>query len=138
MDKIYISINNNEEVILLPVTPPEYEISGDWENQELLGLNQPMNIIQQGRLVTTSFESFFPVRDYPFVINRNMWGMEYVEAIQRWRERRVPIRVIITRNGKPHFNMAMTIDGFKYGTDKSGDINYKLDLKEFRFVEVRV
>ncbi len=137
MDKIYISINNNEEVILLPVTPTDYEIDNPWENQELIGLNQPMNIIQQGKLVTTSFDSFFPVRDYPFLLNRSMWGMEYVETIQRWRERHVPIRVIITRSGKPHFNMAMTIDGFKYGTDKSGDIKYTLELKEFRFVEVR-
>lgn len=136
MDKIYLSINNNEEVILLPITPEEYEIDGQWENQEIAGLNQPMNVIQHSRLVTTSFESFFPVRNYPFSLNRNMLGMEYVEAIQRWRERRVPIRVIITRDGKPHFNMAMTIDGFSWRTDKSGDIKYKLDLKEFRFVEV--
>lgn len=136
MVKIYISINNNEEVILLPVTPEEYEISEEWENQEVAGLRQPMNIIQNKKLATTSIESFFPSKDYPFLLNRSMWGMEYVETIKRWRQRRVPIRFIITKSGKPVVNMPVTIDSFTYSEDKSGDIKYTLDLKEFTFVEV--
>lgn len=136
MVKIYISINNNEEVILLPVTPEEYEISEEWENQEVAGLRQPMNIIQNKKLATTSIESFFPSKDYPFLLNRSMWGMEYVETIKRWRQRRVPIRFIITKEGKPVVNMPVTIDSFTYSEDKSGDIKYTLDLKEFTFVEV--
>ena len=136
MVKIYISINNNEEVILLPVTPEEYEISEEWENQEVAGLRQPMNIIQNKKLATTSIESFFPSKDYPFLLNRSMWGMEYVETIKRWRQRRVPIRFIITKSGKPVVNMPVTIDSFTYSEDKSGDIEYTLDLKEFTFVEV--
>lgn len=136
MVKIYISINNNEEVILLPVTPEEYEISEEWENQEVAGLRKPMNIIQNKKLATTSIESFFPSKDYPFLLNRSMWGMEYVEVIKRWRQRRVPIRFIITKEGKPVVNMPVTIDSFTYSEDKSGDIEYTLDLKEFTFVEV--
>lgn len=136
MVKFYISINNNEEVILLPVTPEEYEVSEEWENQEVAGLRQPMNIIQNKKLATTSIESFFPSKDYPFLLNRSMWGMEYVEAIKRWRQRRVPIRFIITKEGKPIVNMPVTIDFFTYSEDKSGDIKYTLDLKEFTFVEV--
>lgn len=136
MVKIYISINNNEEVILLPVTPEEYEISEEWENQEVAGLRKPMNIIQNKKLATTSIESFFPSKDYPFLLNRSMWGMEYVEVIKRWRQRRVPIRFIITKEGKPVVNMPVTIDSFTYSEDKSGDIKYTLDLKEFTFVEV--
>src|SRR6056297_564282 len=136
MVKIYLSINNNEEVILLPVTPEEYEISEPWNNQEVEGLNQAMNIIQNKGLSSLSIETFFPSKDYPFLLSRDMWGMEYVETIKRWRERRVPLRVIITNDGETEVNMAVTIDGFTYSKDKSGDINYKLDLKEFKFVEV--
>jgi hypothetical protein len=136
MVKIYLSINNNEEVILLPVTPEEYEISEPWNNQEVEGLNQVMNIIQTKGLSSLSIESFFPSKDYPFLLSRDMWGMEYVETIKRWRERRVPLRLIITNDGKAEINMAVTIDNFTYSKDKSGDIKYKLDLKEFKFVEV--
>jgi len=136
MVKIYLSINNNEEVILLPVTPEEYEISEPWNNQEVEGLNQAMNIIQNKGLSSLSIETFFPSKDYPFLLSRDMWGMEYVETIKRWRERRVPLRLIITNDGETEVNMAVTIDGFTYSKDKSGDINYKLDLKEFKFVEV--
>lgn len=136
MVKIYLSINNNEEVILLPVTPEEYEISEPWNNQEVEGLNQVMNIIQTKGLSSIPLESFFPSKDYPFLLSRDMWGMEYVETIKRWRERRVPLRLIITNDGKAEVNMAVTIDNFTYSKDKSGDIKYKLDLKEFKFVEV--
>ncbi len=136
MVKIYISINNNEEVILLPVTPEEYEVSESWNNQEVEGLNQTMNIIQNKGLSILPIESFFPSKDYPFLLSREMWGMEYVETIKRWMDRKVPIRLIITDKGETEVNMAMTIDSFTYSKDKSGDINYKLDLKEFKFVEV--
>ncbi len=137
MVKVYISINNNEEVILLPVSPAEYEIDEPWEGQEISGLNGPMNIIQNKGLGSTKIESFFPIRDYPFLLNRELWGMEYVEKIKKWRDRKVPIRFIITENGNTDVNMAVTINNFTYGKSKSGDINYALDLKEFKFVEVR-
>ena len=136
MVKIYLSINNNEEVILLPVTPQEYEITESWNNQEVEGLNQAMNIIQNKGLSTLPIKSFFPSKNYPFLLSREMWGMEYVETIKRWRERRVPIRLIITDNGETEVNMAVTIDNFTYSKGKSGDIDYKLDLKEFKFVTV--
>ena len=136
MVKIYLSINNNEEVILLPVTPEEYEISEPWNNQEVEGLNQAMNIIQNKGLSSLSIETFFPSKDYPFLLSRDMWGMEYVETIKRWRERRVPLRLIISNDGETEVNMAVTIDNFSYSKDKSGDVKYKLDLKEFKFVEV--
>jgi hypothetical protein len=136
MVKIYLSINNNEEVVLLPVTPEEYEISEPWNNQEVEGLNQVMNIIQNKGLSSLSIDTFFPSKDYPFLLSRDMWGMEYVETIKRWRERRVPLRLIITNDGKAEVNMAVTIDNLTYSKGKSGDIKYKLDLKEFKFVEV--
>lgn len=137
MVKVYISINNNEEVILLPVSPSEYEVSEPWDNQETMGINGPMNIIQNKGLGATKIESFFPVRDYPFLLNRELWGMEYVEKIKKWRSRKVPIRFIITENGNTEVNMPVTIDNFTYGKSKSGNINYTLELKEFRFVEVK-
>lgn len=136
MVKIYISINNNEEVILLPVTPAEYEISEPWSNQEVAGLYQFLNLIQTKGLASLNIESFFPIRDYPFVLNREIWGMEYVETIKRWRERRFPLRLVITRQGKAEINMAVTIDNFTYRAGKDGDIYYSLNLKEFAFVKV--
>jgi len=137
MVKVYISINNSEEVILLPVTPPEYEVSENWNNQEVAGLYQALNIIQYKGLAKIDISSFFPVRDYPFLLNRNRWGIEYVNTILRWTKRSVPIRLIIIKDGSTEVNMAVSIDGFTYATKKDGDIYYTLNLKEFTFIEVR-
>jgi len=140
MDKIFITINNNEEVIILPVTPKEYEITEPWDIQEINGLQGPLNLIQNKKLATLSLESFFPVRDYPFLQSRKLWGMEYVETIQRWRQRRIPVRVVIIGDGIAgsvvKVNKAFSIESFNYTITKNGDIDYSLDLREFRFVEV--
>ncbi len=136
MVKVSLSINNNEEVLLLPVTPAEYEIKEPWNNQEVAGLYQSLNIIQHRGLATMEIDSFFPIRDYPFLLNRNMWGMDYVVKIQKWRKARLPLRVVITNNGVTEINMPVTIDEFSYKVKKDGDIYYTLSLKEFAFVKV--
>ncbi|SET55420.1 hypothetical protein SAMN05660297_02742 [Natronincola peptidivorans] len=136
MVKVYLSINNNEEVLLLPVTPAEYEVKEPWNNQEVVGLRQSINLIQNKGLATIEITSFFPIRDYPFILNRDMWGMEYVNTIERWRKRRVPVRLVITKEDETDINMPVTIDDFTYKTEKDGDIYYTLHLKEFTFVRV--
>lgn len=138
MVKVFLSINNNEEVVLLPVTPAEYEVKHAWNNVEVAGLRQSMNIIQnKGLALLEPLSSFFPIRDYPFLLNREMWGMDYVNTFLRWQERRVPIRLIITNNDNTDVNMAVTIDELTHRVGKDGDIYYNLHLKEFPFVKVR-
>lgn len=140
MIKIYLSINSGEEVMLLPVTPEEYEIEDKWDNKEIEGLYQTLNIIGNRGLSTIELSSFFPVRDYPFLLNREMWGAEYVETIKRWQERRIPLRLTIVNTDKSMnfdtVNIPVTIDSFKHRTAKDGDIYYTLSLKEFKFIKV--
>ena len=83
MVKVYLSINNNSEVILLPVTPSEYEIDERWDNKEIDGLYQALNIITKKGLSMVNLESFFPVKDYPFSLNKTMFGSDYVDTIKR-------------------------------------------------------
>lgn len=144
MVKVYLSINNNEkkaatlaeEVLLLPVTPSELEMQESWNNTEVEGMYQNLNIILNKNLSSVELNSFFPVRDYPFVINREMWGMEYVEKIKAWQERRIPIRLVITQDGKTIINMPATIDDFTYRIGKDKDVYYSLNLKQFVFIKV--
>lgn len=136
MVKVYLSINNNEEVLLLPVTPSELGVQESWNNTEVEGMYQSMNLILNKNLSTIELNSFFPARDYPFLQNRDLWGMEYVKKIKTWQERRSPIRLVITDNGKTIINMPATIDDFTYNIGKNRDVNYSLSLKEFVFVKV--
>ncbi|MEF3313330.1 hypothetical protein PV433_31050 [Paenibacillus sp. GYB004] len=138
MISIFLSINNNEEVIELPVIPPSLETASPYNNDSFDGLSQELNLIGVRGLKLMEIESFFPVREYPFLRSKEMWGMAYVEAIERWRDRRYPIRFIVAntdRNGYK-INTAVTIDDFTYRVGQSGDIEYTLSLREFPFVKV--
>ena len=138
MVEIFISINNNEEVIQLPVPPESYKVSSPFNNESFEGLAQVLNLITIRDLKELEISSYFPIRDYPFLQNRDLWGMEYVNNIERWRDRRVPVRIIIVSNDASvmNLNMAVTIDNFEYETRKDGDIYYTLSLKEFTFPKV--
>jgi hypothetical protein len=141
MISVFISINNNEEVLQLPVPPMKYTIPDPWNNQKVEGLKQSLNLIGLRGLQSITIESFFPIEghDYPFLQNRTMWGRQYVETIKRWRERRFPIRLIIIDNaGNQDVNMAVTIDDFQTEVRQDGDIYYTLAMTEFPFVSTAV
>ncbi|MCO1599822.1 hypothetical protein [Desulfosporosinus nitroreducens] len=140
MIKVYLSINDNSEVLLLPVTPSEYEIKESWDNKQIDGLYQSLNIVTKKGLSTIDLESFFPVKEYPFALNKTMYGSDYVDTIKRWWDLRIPIRLIIV-NTDPSIkldtvNMLVTIDSFTHRTATDGDIYYTLALKEFLLVVV--
>lgn len=141
MIKVFLSINNNEEVVQLPVPPEKYSIPDPWNNQKVEGLQQTLNLIGLRGLKSITVESFFPIEGhaYPFLQNRSMWGRQYVETIQGWRERRFPIRLIIAdAQGQQDVNMAVTIDDFQTEVRKDGDIYYTLTMTEFPFVNTAV
>jgi len=132
---VFLSINNNAEVLQLPVPPAEYKVPSPWNNERVDGLQQALNIPGTKGLRTVEIKSFFPIRDYPFLKNRSMWGMEYVNTIERWRGLRVPIRIVIVDSGgAKSLNMPVTIDSFEWGPGKSGDIDYTMQMTEFVFV----
>jgi hypothetical protein len=134
---IFLSINNNEEVLQLPVPPGEYNVPSPWKNEQADGLQQTLNIIGLKGLRSIEIKSFFPIEghDYPYLQNRGMWGMDYVNTIERWRERRLPLRlVIVDKTGKQNLNMAITLDNFEWGVKQDGDIHYTLQMTEFAFV----
>jgi hypothetical protein len=140
MISIFLSINNNEEVLQLPVPPAKYPVTSLWNNEQVDGLQQSLNIIGLKGLRAVEIESFFPVdgHDYPFLQNREMWGMAYVDTLERWRERRFPVRLVITdREGRQDLNMAVTIDEFEWEVRQDGDIYYTLKMTEFLFINVR-
>ncbi|WP_228728309.1 hypothetical protein [Brevibacillus composti] len=135
MINVFLSINNNAEVLQLPVPPAEYSVDSPWNNERADGLQQTLNLIGLKGLRTVEIKSFFPIRDYPFLRNRNMWGMAYVETIERWRGMRIPVRlVIVDSGGAQSLNMAVTIDSFEWKVGKSGDIEYTLQMTEFAFI----
>ncbi|HZG81491.1 MAG TPA: hypothetical protein VEZ13_12050 [Brevibacillus sp.] len=138
MINVFLSINNNAEVVQIPVPPEDYNVPSPWNNERVDGLQQTLNLIGLKGLRSVEIKSFFPIRDYPFLQNRSMWGMAYVDTIERWRGMRLPIRlVIVDAKGAQSLNMAVTIDNFEWGVKKDGDIYYTLQMTEFPFITAR-
>ncbi|MGQ7276642.1 hypothetical protein ACT91Q_01595 [Brevibacillus thermoruber] len=134
---IVFSANNFEEMIKLPILPSSLSIEEPMHNEEFETIGYgTLKLIGLKGLRTLAIESFFPMKEYPFAKDkRNGW--EYVEFFKKWREKRVPIRIIITLDdGREFLNMACTVDSFTYGVDRAGDIPYSLTLSEFIFVKV--
>lgn len=132
----YFSINNREEVIKLPI-PPKFRFSSPFNNQKAESISQgTINLIGLRGLKETSLEGFFPSKPNKYNFQRdNLYtGWEYVQKIEEWRRKRVPIRLIITDTP---MNIPVLIDNFEYGEqDGTGDIYYTMQISEFKLVEI--
>lgn len=132
---IFLSINNREQVVQLPVVPKEFKISSPHNNETYETIEQgSLKLIGLRGLKSLVISSFFPIKDYPWLRNKTYKAWEYVNIFESWMDRRVPIRVIITETP---INLAMSIENFTYGPqDGSGDIYYEMQLELFPFVKL--
>ncbi len=139
MDIIF-SANNNETVLVLPVLPPEMpELVQPYNNTTFDAINGEINLIGNKGLRTVSIQSFFPLnKNYPFSRpGSEKDGWKYVEFFNKYANLRVPIRMIFMDDLSEISNMAYTVERFSCNVTGYGVINYKLELKEYRFVDVK-
>ncbi|QHI71462.1 phage baseplate protein [Aminipila terrae] len=133
---IFLSINNREKVIQIPVLPPEFTIQSPSQNESYQTIStKEITLIGTMGLKTLSFSSIFPAQKVIYSKNCSMFGWEFVKEIEMMRDRRIPFRLIISETP---INMPVTIESFEYG-QKAGkkDINYSIEFKEFRFIQVK-
>ena len=129
---IYLSVNNREEVLRLPVLPPEFTVSMGRNNEVFDTVSQgQLKLIGASALKTISWSSFFPCRDYPFLCDRSDTAFGYLYTIDTWYEKKLPIRLIITDTP---INMAVTIDDFSYTIGRDGDMKYSITLSEVKLI----
>lgn len=126
---MYLSVNNRADVIKIPVIPAEYPISKPQtaDKFETVG-GEELTLIGPAALKSITIESFFPIRDYPFLRNRAMWGWEYVYKIDTWIIQKLPIRLIITTPSP--MNMVVRVSDFSYKIKRDGDLWYSLTLEQ--------
>ena len=134
LEKHILTIDNVQYV--LPVPPSSWEIEGSNNVGSTNVMNfGEMNNGSQPNLKTTSISSFFPIKNLGFIPSSEFKDQyKYIEAFDKAREKGTVIEYQIT-----HTNVYMNciITSFKYGeSDYSGDINYSLDLKEDKSIEL--
>ena len=131
----YLSYNNNEEQLRLPVTPSDFELS-QRNNNTVININAlgEINLIGKKGLASISLSSFFPAQEYYFCKYTGVpKPYECVKMIQKWRDSGRPIRLIITGTS---INYAMTIENFIFSEqDGTRDVYFTLELREYVFTK---
>jgi len=115
--------------------PSEFQVQTPVNNSTWDSISQgEMKLIGLKGLKSISISSFFPAQQYSFARNAFFNPYDYIEMIETWIDRRIPIRLIITETP---VNMACSIESFDWGEqDGSRDIYYTLSLSEFKFVQL--
>ena len=135
---IYLSFNNNEELIELPVLPKKIEISGSGNNKstEILNLGE-VTQLKLPKLFSLQIDTEFPAEWYPACNvseSKLLSPFKYVEMIEKWRRTLKPIRIVFI-GSTIDINAAVSIESFT-PAEEGGDVGtwkYKLKLKEYRF-----
>ena len=131
----YLSFNNNEERLRLPVIPSSFEVNIPHQNTTV-NINQlgEINLIGKTGLMSMTIESFFPNQQYSFCLYRDFQKpYEYIKQLLKWKESGRPIRVIVTSTP---INYAMAIECLNYSeVDGTGDVYFSLELKEYKFIK---
>ena len=136
MYQVILSINNNEEVAVLPAVPTDLGPSSP-EQRDYEGLSGDYNTLGPMGLWEMSIASFFPVgRRYSFM-PADAWtdGWKYVDFFERNRPRMLPFRDHHSGRERrlPH-EQPCSVDQFEWHVKRNGDISYSLTLREYRFV----
>ncbi|RIE01677.1 LysM peptidoglycan-binding domain-containing protein [Cohnella faecalis] len=134
---IQLSFNNGDEKLKIPILPEILEIkgSGNGKTYTVVGLGE-INVITARSLKGISFSSFFPAVNYPILQETKavfLMPAKYVQTIERWMATKRPIRFVFS--GHYDINIPVSIESFEWSeiAGSGGDIEYKIELKEYRF-----
>ena len=118
---IYLSVNNREQVLRLPVLPPEFSVTKPQANETF-------ETVTQGQLKLMGTPG---LKGYPFLKDRTYTAFGYLFVLDTWISKKLPIRLVITETP---INMACCVDDFSYTISKDGNMNYSITLSEFKLV----
>lgn len=131
--KRQIILSSEKEKVILPVTPRKYSVQ-DGQMNKVVSVEQLGEALIFGLPAAQkiSFEGFFanPDHDYPFVVGDSSSPSEMVETIKKWKEKRKPVRIIITDSPVNLMVGIMRFDWWEQ--DGSRDIYYSMDFTEHK------
>lgn len=131
--KRQVILSSGEEKFTLPVTPRTYKAQTEQNNVivDIIDFGEAQ-LFGNPKLKRLSFSAFFPhlKHNYPFVVGDKIEPGECVAKIEKWKEAKKPVRVIIADSP---INLMMAIQSFDYREqDGSRDIYFSLDLIEWK------
>lgn len=135
MEIIFIAESEigQQEMIAIPVVQGIEAISCETKDEEFETANgTTLNLIGGKGLRSFSFSSFFPGKKYYFVSWLKFRNpKEYIRFFEKYRDLRVPVRVIVIDKYQVVLNMLCRYNFTYQIRDRAGDIPYTLEIKEY-------
>lgn len=122
---------DGKEELVLPVTPPSFEIE-DGVRIETVNLTGLGDIVIPGHSTLTqiTINSFFPASPYPFS-SQIAEPYSYAAWFSDRSARKKVLRLLVDGTG---LNVAVLIDNIRYGErDGTNDVYYSLSLQRYRY-----
>lgn len=135
--KIYLTAGTRGEddykELVLPIPPESFEVQTK-QNNETVTIHSlgEVNLVGKRNLRTLSLSSFFPGSVYEFAVTEYKGEpyTAYTNVLEKWKDTGAVVQVLIV--GTP-ISWPATIEELNYGeSDASGDVNFTLQLKEYR------
>lgn len=151
MDKMKIYLQQQQDLIVLPINPEKLAMSEKSKNKEktVIGIGD-VNIPELRGLNTLSFDSFFPAHwaHYCAVAQDEiMKPMVYVNKIMQFKNSKTPIKLIFASSNMQNIMLAngnasgqFLIEDMDYEikAGEENDIYYSIKLKQYRSFEPKV
>lgn len=141
MYRIYFSVNNNEEVVTLPLVPESVPMAlAEQHNETYEGLSRDYRRIGTLGLRSLEWSCWFPVIENSqgpmhIPVTAYLDGWLYIDFFERWRDKKLPFRVVIMDNRRRTIlNMPCTVDSLEWEVERNGWIAYTISITEYRFI----
>lgn len=130
--KMFLSYNNNEKIVQLPVVPDKLpDVSQDLENDTITTHTKTLTLLGNKKPRSFSLDLFLPTRDYSWCKGT---GEEVIALLDYVTENKIPARLVITDNLTELLNMAISISNYKHYYDTVGNIRATIDCTEYIFM----
>lgn len=134
MVEIFLSVNNGEQIIELPVIPDKIKVTKGQETETFeTASGSQFALITPVGITTVSWSSFFPNKknNYNFVrgtVQNSVF--DYLYTIDSWQESKLPVRLVIWFDGQKSINIPTkcVITDYEIGT--TGDMDYNIEFSK--------
>lgn len=138
--EFWLTNDRNTERVRLPVNPDSLNVTSPFGFNDVTVANLgEVSIFGDRGLKEFSFGTFFPADYHPAYCEYRGFKAPYtyVAIIEKWRDRKLPIRFIVTGT---KINYLVTVRDFTYEVERAGnlgDIYFSITLKQFKYLPVR-
>jgi hypothetical protein len=123
---IVFSAENNKSRIEVPNVPIDIKIPTlGSKTSQFESIKGTLTLFGNKKLRNINWESFIKEDENPY---------GFIDWIEKYNNKKIPIRVSISHGERSLLNMAATVSNFESWINQTSEINYSIALTEYVFV----